>query len=85
MKPKKQSPQTPAPAPSPTSHADSAESDQSPPEKSPGYPATDRSAALADGLRHAHRDGDFNDKEYARQMQAITQEAAGIDTRESAG
>lgn len=53
--------------------------------KAPGHPATDRSAALADGLRHAHRDGDFNDKEYARQMQAITQEAAGIGTRESAG
>lgn len=53
--------------------------------KAPGHPATDRSAALAAGLRQSHRDGDFNAREYTRQMQAITQEAAGIDTRESAG
>lgn len=42
----------------------------------PDYPAHDRTAALADGLRKSHREGDIRDREYARQMQKITQEAA---------
>jgi hypothetical protein len=42
----------------------------------PPYPAHDRTAALADGLRKFHREGDMRDREYARQMQEITREAA---------
>lgn len=39
-------------------------------------PLHDRAAALADGLRKSHREGDMRDREYARQMQEITREAA---------
>lgn len=41
---------------------------------SPGYPADDRLAALADGLRKSHREDGMRDREYARQMVEITQE-----------
>jgi hypothetical protein len=46
------------------------------PETPTPKPLHDRAAALADGLRKSHREGDMRDREYARQMQEITREAA---------
>lgn len=51
--------------------------DASPDSRTPvPKPLHDRTAALADGLRKSHREGDMRDREFARQMQEITQEAA---------
>lgn len=53
---------------------------QASPAPAPGNPTPkphhDRAAALADGLRKSHREGDLRDREYDRQMQEITREAA---------
>ncbi len=60
MKRKRKSPPVPSPAPDPAGPTPK--------------PLHDRAAALADGLRSLHREGDIRDREYARQMQEITRE-----------
>jgi hypothetical protein len=64
MKRKPKSPPVPSPPPA---------SDPAGPTPKPLH---DRAAALADGLRSLHREGDIRDREYARQMQEITREGA---------